>query len=377
MTLSMPCARGLVVATLLFAGFAAHAQAPTPAPAPAPKPPEAAAPAAPAAASPAPPTQKAEVRPLDLHVTLKSLEEWDNAADALVKLTWQVHNGHSSLDLGGHELAYYWDQYVKTSATKEKLDVLRDKAQKQSVAKDTAGLQKSLDEASALLTDQRVKAFAISMFLSAQEPIIYHQYQLGPWLARATDQDRQGINDRVTATYAGLLRELDAVMKLPQPENPGATVQRFYRQLAEPAAFFNAERQRLVKAQAQLPNPVAVSARTRGDKACPAPVSPVKGREKPSLGPDFPSSEGFYPPAAKQNDVQGAVTLRAAISETGCIQRAEVVGTSGVAELDEGALSLAMAGSYAPGAGADGKPVAGTMMFRVKFEQPGVFDSAR
>lgn len=362
MTLSIAYVRGVLAATLLFTALEVHAQAP----APAPETPDASSSAAPAA----PPAQQAQVRPLDLHVKLKSLEEWDNAVDALVNLTWQVRNGQSSLDLGGHDIGYYWDRYVKTTATKEKLDSMRDKAQKQSVAKDTAGLQKSLDEASALLTDQRVKAFVISMFLSAQQPIIYHQYQLGPWLARAGDPDRQGINDRVTATYATLLRELDAAMKLPEPESPGATVERFYKQITEPAAFFNAERERLVKAQADLPNPVTVSARKRGDKACPAPVAPVKGRDKPSLSPDFPSSAGFYPPAAKQNDVQGAVTLRATISETGCIQNAEVVGTSGVAELDEGALDLAMAGSYVPAAGAGDKPKAGTIMFRVKFEQP-------
>jgi TonB family protein len=159
-------------------------------------------------------------------------------------------------------------------------------------------------------------------------------------------------------------------MKLPQPESPGATVDRFYKQVTQPAAFFNTERERLVKAQAELPNPVAVSPRERGDKPCPAPVPPTKGRDKPSLGANFPSSEGFYPPAAKQNDVQGAVTLRATISETGCIQRAEVVGTSGVAELDEGALNLAMAGSYVPAAGPGDKPKAGALMFRVKFENP-------
>ena len=313
----------------------------------------------------------------DLKVKIETLEDWDSRVDSLVRVTQQVYGGQSSEDLGGHDLAYYWQRYVLTSEAKEKLDALRDKAQKQSVAKDTAGLQHTLDEASALLTAENTKGYLIVMFLSAQGPVNYHQYQLGPWLARATDADRQGINDRVTAAYATLSKALEESIRQHDADNLPATSERFMKVLAEPVAFFNAERARLVKAQADQPNPVAVSARTRGDKACPAPVPPVKGRERASLGADFPSSEAFYPAAAKQNDVEGSVTLRVTISETGCVQKAEVAGTSGVAQLDDGALDLAMAGSYVPAAGPGDKPTAGTLMFRVKFEQPDPFGTPR
>jgi TonB family protein len=332
----------------------------------------------PPATPPAQPIQPAQpaAKPADLHVKITSLEEWDNAVDSLTNLTALVYNTPSSQDLGGHDVQYYWQQYILTAAAKEKLDTLRDKAQKQSVAKDTAGLQKSLDEASTLVTAERARAFVISTFINAQGPVIYHQYQLAPWLTRATDADRAGINERVATTYARLSQEFEAVVKLPQPETQGAISQRFYKLIAEPVAFFNAERARLVQAQAEQPNPVPVAARTRGNKPCPAPVPPVKGRDRPGLAPDFPSSEAFYPAAAKLNDVQGAVTLRVEISETGCIQRAEVKGTSGVAQLDESALDLAMAGSYVPAAGAGDKPKEGILLYRVKFEQPDPFGIA-
>jgi TonB family protein len=340
-------------------------------------------PATPPASAPAPvpqapaPAPSAAPKPVSLKVKLTSLEEWDTQIDALVRLSYQVYGSQGGQDLGGHDLQYYWQQHVFTPATKENLEMLRDKAQKQSVAKDTAGLQKTLDEASAILTTEHAKAYIISLFLSAQDPVVYHQYQLGPWLARAGDADRQGINDRVTSTYEVLAKELDQALKQPDIEKLGATSQSFLAHLSEPLAFFNAERARLVKAQAELPNPVAVAALTRDKEPCPAPVQPTKGRDKPGLGADFPSSEAFYPATAKLNDVEGSVTLRATISETGCIQRAEVVGTSGVAELDEGALKLAMAGKYVPAAGPGDKGVAGSMMFRIKFEQPDPFHSAK
>ena len=332
--------------------------------------------AAPPATTPpstTPPAPAAAPKPTSLKVKITSLEEWDTQIDALVRLSYQVNASQGGVDLGGHDLPYYWQQYVFAPATKENLETLREKAQKQSVAKDTKGFQSTLDEASAILTNEHAKAYIVSLFLTAQDPVVYHQYQLGPWLARATDADRQGINDRVTATYDKLSKELDQAVKQHDIDKLGVTAQAFNQHLAEPVAFFNSERARLVKAQADLPNPVAVAPRTRGNEPCPAPVPPTKGRDKPGIGPDFPSSEAFYPATAKANDVEGAVTLRATISETGCIQRAEVVGTSGVAELDDGALKLAMAGRYVPGAGAGDKGTAGTLMFRVKFEQPDAF----
>jgi TonB family protein len=365
------CSRVLVTAALMLGSAASPlvvAQTPTP--------PPAAQPAKPVQpAQPAPPAAPAAAKPADLHVKITTLEEWDNAVDSLTNLTALVYNTPSSQDLGGHDVAYYWQQYILTPPTKEKLETLRDKAQKQSVAKDTAGLQKSLDEASTIITNERAKAFTISTFINAQGPVIYHQYQLGPWLIRATDADRASVNDRVAATYARLLQEFDAVVKLPQPDTQAATTQRFFKLIADAVTFFNAERARLVAAQADQPNPVPVSARTRGSKPCPAPVPPMKGRDRPALAPDFPSSEAFYPAGAKQNDVQGSVTVRAEISETGCIQKAEVKGTSGVAWLDESALELAMAGSYVPAAGPGDKPKEGILLFRVKFEQPDAFGS--
>ena len=372
----------VVAGTVLLASItapAAYAAEPAPAVPPAPSPAPPVSSPAPPAGIRAPPAATQAQSPgvkIDLKTKLTTLDEWDAAVDALTRLSEQVQRSDQiGQDLGGHTLDYYWQLYVFTPATKDGLERLRDQAQKQSVSKDTAGLQRTLDEASVILTAERGKALAVSLFMSAQGPVIFHQYQLGPWLARAPEQDQVGINNKVAATYESLLKELTAILALREPEAAGVTTWRFFGLLVEPAAFFNSERARLIKAQADQPNPVAVAPRKRTDKPCPAPVQPTKGRDKPSLAPGFPSSEEFYPARAKFNDLEGAVTVRASISVTGCIERAEVVGTSGVAELDEGALSLAMAGSYVPAAAGD-KAAPGLLMFRVKFEQPDAFDPA-
>ncbi|MEJ1966605.1 MAG: TonB family protein [Gammaproteobacteria bacterium] len=374
-----------IVMLAVAAATALAAQEPTPKSAagtapPATSPPAARAPSAsgvpPGIAAPAVPAQEPGTVSVNLKVQVSTLEQWDAEVDGLTSAAWQIHDsGRGGEDLGGHDIDYYWQLYIFTPATKEALEQLRDKAQKQSVSKDTAGLQHTFDEASALFSVEHGKVLALSLFQSAQSVISFHQYQLGPWLARATDQDRQGIHDRVATTYEVLSKDFAELIALPEPMAPRPMAQRFFGRLVEPAAFFNSERARLIKAQASLPSPVTVSPRNRGDKPCPAPVPPDKTRDKPSLARDFPSSEGFYPPKAKFNDLEGSVTLRVSISATGCIEHAEVAGTSGVADLDEGALNLAMAGSYIPGAAGD-KGAPGTMMFRVKFEQQDAFEAA-
>jgi TonB family protein len=64
--------------------------------------------------------------------------------------------------------------------------------------------------------------------------------------------------------------------------------------------------------------------------------------------------------------VEGPVVMRVRVSDAGCMEGADVT-SAGDADLDEAALSWAENASYLP-AVKDGKAVAGSLMFRVKFE---------
>jgi TonB family protein len=77
--------------------------------------------------------------------------------------------------------------------------------------------------------------------------------------------------------------------------------------------------------------------------------------------------ESVYPPDAKELQVEGAVVLRVRVSETGCMQSAEIVRTSGYVPLDESALVYAENARYKP-AVKDGKPVPGEFMFKIGFQ---------
>jgi TonB family protein len=65
--------------------------------------------------------------------------------------------------------------------------------------------------------------------------------------------------------------------------------------------------------------------------------------------------------------MEGAVLVRVLVSDTGCPERAEVARTSGAAELDDGALALALDGVYVPRA-REGVVLPGETTFRVSFQ---------
>src|SRR4029077_19871448 len=98
---------------------------------------------------------------------------------------------------------------------------------------------------------------------------------------------------------------------------------------------------------------------------CPEPVPP-SGRDKAVPGRGFANAESFYPAASRRQYFEGSIVIAADISATGCIEKAVVQASSGVAELDAGALELALQGTYVP-AGHDNQGVASTMLFRIQF----------
>lgn len=104
------------------------------------------------------------------------------------------------------------------------------------------------------------------------------------------------------------------------------------------------------KPQAPAPPPHAAAPGT--------PAHPIK----------LPNTEDYYPSASSRLGEEGTATVHVCVDPSGKLAQAPSVSqTSGKPRLDEGAINLAKAGRYAP-AVADGKPAAGCVDFRVKFQ---------
>lgn len=297
--------------------------------------------------------------------TVQSLADWDEITGAVGELTEQVHaTARVAKDVAGHPLDEYWSRYVWLPEKRERLEALREKARQQQAIGDMQGLSATLAEAAPLLNAEKYKVAVLMAFGTASHALVYHRNALQPWVSRGTDADRAAVDAELQAGQSALASSLIDVVQMTSYD-----VRHLYdltRGVGAPIQALNGHRSRLVAEQSALPNPIALS-KVKRTVSCPPPVEPSAARESAGLAEDFPSTEDFYPQDANAARLEGDVTVRVEISRTGCVLSAEVTGTSGARDLDQGALDLAMAGRYVP-ASVAGKAKAGELTYRIRFE---------
>jgi TonB family protein len=88
----------------------------------------------------------------------------------------------------------------------------------------------------------------------------------------------------------------------------------------------------------------------------------------PGIG--FPSAHDFYPASAIRRGEQGIATVSACVDGTGRLtSNPTIVQSTGSSRLDEGALTLAIAGSgHYRATTENGKPVNSCYAFRIRFD---------
>ncbi len=102
------------------------------------------------------------------------------------------------------------------------------------------------------------------------------------------------------------------------------------------------------------------------------PTMPPHGVHRVLGGPGsgFPTTDDFYPSAAKRMEEQGVSTVRVCVDANGRLTSdPTTVQSAGSARLDQGALQLAKAGSgHYRASTEDGRPIDSCYSFRVRFQ---------
>lgn len=119
------------------------------------------------------------------------------------------------------------------------------------------------------------------------------------------------------------------------------------------------------------PSTIAVTHST-APPAVPMPLSPPTPVHLVTGGPGagFPTTEDFYPAVARRLGETGAAAIRVCVDASGRLTADPTIfQSSGIAQLDQGALRLARAGSghYRPST-ENGRPVSACYAFRIKFQ---------
>lgn len=309
-------------------------------------------------------SKKFLANPLDVAAPVTSLAIWDASVALIGNSAAYARQQAAPRPQVGTRLTAAWDKYVLAPDAKAQLDTLRARATKEAEAKNEKAVERTVAEASKLIIDQRFRFNAVAAYTNASDSLEVQRQLLAPWVERGTESDRAKADNLLTTGETAVDGALEEVIKA-KKYDPAALNK--IRSAAAPALRdLNAHRVALAQGPIFTANPVPLAAIPRATE-CPAPVAGVEGKEKPTLGPDFPSADEYYPPEAKAASIEGAVNVRVSVSETGCATQAAVAATSGASNLDVAALQLAMAGTYRPGL-KGGKPVAGDLTFRIRFE---------
>lgn len=118
--------------------------------------------------------------------------------------------------------------------------------------------------------------------------------------------------------------------------------------------------------------PTAITVTPTAQPVSPMQSPPLKRVARVTGGPGagFPNTEDYYPPEARRLDETGTSVVSVCVDPRGRLTAAPaLVTSSGLGQIDEGALRLAKAGSghYRPTT-EDGRPVSSCYSFRVRFQ---------
>lgn len=304
----------------------------------------------------------------DADYRITSVQEWDSIAEGLRRGAWtmRAQSDFFGTDTRGRTLDDDWNEFVVAREVLARLDVLREKAMAQTATADSAGLQSTLNDATPLLVTQIYAAALVMTYWSSEVAVEYHRATLDPWLDRASGEQKKEVRDHIAATMQSLVKALEDGLTETSLEKKTELVNALATTRRTANDYYNQQRRGLLEKLATLPGAPQLRSRKR-ESACPPPVMPLTGKAIPSLAKGNVSPSENYPPKARIADIEASVILQVSISETGCMEFAQVIETSGAEELDEAALLWAERAKFVP-AEKDQKPAAGTMPFRFTYQ---------
>ena len=296
---------------------------------------------------------------------IKTVDDWD-------RVTEEMRNGIASTrywprplptDSRNRTPAQDYSDNVMTPEVTQQLETLREQARAQ--ASKPKAVEKILAQVRTIYGTETYKINLITAYWRAAGAVTTHERILMPLLETASAADSEPIRTNFLETETNLVKSLNTGLTRTSEKDRTDTLNQIQVTQDQALKYYNERRATL--AQQQMLNPgVPVKTRNRVGP-CPEPSTVNSGKASPSLADDNVAPESVYPPDAKALQVEGAVVLRVRVSETGCMQSAEIVRTSGYVPLDESALVYAENARYKP-AVKDGKPVPGEFMFKIGFQ---------
>ena len=298
---------------------------------------------------------------------LDTLAQLDEAIDNVQRMSWQLFS-RAQPDKQGPTVARDVDRWLLTPEREQQLESLHNKAQTESATGDSRALHATLTEAATLLQQEGYRATVLNQYWGFQELVAIHEANLRALEARLPQDDGASRESRIARVADGLREQLAGSMSADSWGAQASAIEQLNSASQKLLSVYNEERATLAE---QLDNQQRAQGKEQSihlrDSACPEPAAKTSGHEFPSLASGNSAASEFYPTDSRRAQFEGAVTVQAWVSATGCLEKAQVYASSGVAALDEAAIRWTQQAKFLP-AESDHKPLAATMRFRVKFK---------
>lgn len=297
-----------------------------------------------------------------------SVQQLDEALDALRQTSWQLHSMFGSLeDSRGRTAAQDVDRWLLTPAHEAQLKDLRAKAGALSAKGDRRDLIITLNVSTGLVGHEAYMAGMLTTYWSLWSLVAQHMANLQGIAARISpavppkDAALDAMAPSVARDYEEAMAAGSAAMQAADIERLNNDRRNLLRALNEARTRYAArlsEQQRTQGEEAATYSP---------DTPCAEPVRQTSGGAWPGFAEGNAAPDSFYPDSSRRAEYEGSVSVTASVSAAGCLQKASVYTSSGVPELDEAAIRWTRQARFLP-AEHDHQAVDATLRFVVKFK---------
>jgi len=291
------------------------------------------------------------------------LQGWDQKENEVRQTIWTLYAATAALgkDSRGKTVSDDMAAWVMTPGVREQLRTVRYQAQHLLQAGDEQGARAALRAGEATLAEQSRRLELLNLYWWEQ-PQLARQRQLWQrWLKEAPADVAGAGKTQISGLETALSNKFSAELTLTGLQ---ADINRLL-------LAYNDDRLRLAElvSKQQVAAGHVLASRDRS-VPCPDPAQSPPGQQPKEHSPPGPATppplEQFYPSEAQKARISGKVILKLTIARDGCMQHAEVTGSSGAPEIDDAALDTAEHMRFLP-ARQDGKPVQDSFLMAFNF----------
>jgi TonB family protein len=297
------------------------------------------------------------------------LQDWDRTQVELRESVWQTYAATAALgkDARGRTVAEDLDDWVMTKDVIAQLQKVRADAERQYRTGDERGARATLESGRAVAQEQRRRLSLINYYWQQTIPLDRQRDLWLLWLQQSPSPAATQSRERMHMLESALAQEI----------SPSLAQETLAAQVESLKRAYNEERGKLagLVSDQRIAAGGVIAVRERSTPCSATPGDEEQRRRASANGTGNrpvgiltnPSPDLFYPEDARKNEISGKVTLLLTIAANGCMERAEVVRSSGATELDEAAMDLSEDTIYLP-AERGGRPVESTSSRVIGFQ---------